>query len=156
MRTLRYRGLRALLPGVFRIIDEDGGGTIGFDELFEFVRGVRHPFDRRHARARSLSLELPEGVGGTLEDVAWDVETLQWLLQLMMARAGAFAMKDLIKLWDKNADHQVSSSCTPLALTLLRQTRPHASLDVSCSRPADPAHRTLPTRLTSPVVISSI
>jgi Ca2+-binding EF-hand superfamily protein len=45
---LGYRGPTYVLRDVFRSLDSDGSGAIGFDELFEFVRG------RRLTRARTV------------------------------------------------------------------------------------------------------
>lgn len=39
--TFGYMGTKAVLDEVFKSLDTDGSGTIGFDELFEFVRVQR-------------------------------------------------------------------------------------------------------------------
>jgi hypothetical protein len=57
-------------------------GVIGFDELFEFVRGRRHTLDRRSKRVRGMRLEPPPSI--SLEEIAWDVEALRTLLRAML------------------------------------------------------------------------
>ena len=49
--TFRFRGPAAVVRAVFNSLDTDGDGVIGFDELFEFVRGRRHSLDKRGRKA---------------------------------------------------------------------------------------------------------
>ena len=65
-----------------------GSGTIGFDELYEFVRGGRHALDRRSQRVHHLVLRPPTGAGWSLTDVEWDEEVLRAQLKQMLDRAG--------------------------------------------------------------------
>ena len=81
----------------------DGSGSIGFDELFEFVRGRRHSLDERNKKVRTMRLEPPPNAPYTLEDVAWDEETLRLLLQKMLSRFGV-GPSDLMRAWDKSGD----------------------------------------------------
>ena len=66
-----------ILDKVFDMLDSDGTGYIGFDELFEFVRGHRHARDHRSLKVRKLRLRPPHGAAWVLTDLAWDVETLR-------------------------------------------------------------------------------
>ena len=75
----RYRGSAHVIFSVFRTLDTDGSGQIGFDELFEFVHGKRHSLDTRSQRRLPRLLEPPPGL--TLDTMLWDVETLRTLLQ---------------------------------------------------------------------------
>jgi EF-hand domain pair len=75
----RYRGSAHVVFSVFRTLDTDGSGQIGFDELFEFVHGKRHSLDTRSQRRLPRLLEPPPGL--TLDTMLWDVETLRTLLQ---------------------------------------------------------------------------
>lgn len=47
-----YRGPSTVIGAVFRELDSDCTGTIGFDELYEFIRGRRHSLDRRNMQVR--------------------------------------------------------------------------------------------------------
>lgn len=76
-----------------------GCATHSFDELFEFVRGKRHPLDTRTKKARGARLMPPKGRRGwTLDEIEWDEETLRILMQQMLERAniGPF---DLLTMW---------------------------------------------------------
>ena len=42
-----YGGKAEVLTAIFGGLDTDGSGTIGFDELFEFIKGRRHSLDPR-------------------------------------------------------------------------------------------------------------
>ena len=75
----RYHGSAHVVFSVFRMLDTDGSGQIGFDELFEFVHGKRHSLDTRSQQRLPRLLEPPPGL--TLDMVLWDVETLRTLLQ---------------------------------------------------------------------------
>ena len=77
--SLSYRGSAHVIFSVFRTLDTDGSGQIGFDELFEFVHGKRHSLDTRSQRRLPRLLEPPPGL--TLDTMLWDVETLRTLLQ---------------------------------------------------------------------------
>lgn len=59
---------------VFDTIDTDRSGYIGFDEMFEFIRGRRHSLDRRSQRVKHLSIAPPPGAVWSLEDVEWEPE----------------------------------------------------------------------------------
>lgn len=80
-----FRGNSRILKQVFDELDTDGSGCIGFDELFEFVRGRRHSLDRRNKQVRSMRIEPPSD-DCTLDEVVWDVRTLRSVLQRMMVR----------------------------------------------------------------------
>ena len=85
-----------VIAKLFRQLDESKDGYIGFDELFEFVRGRRHSLDQRSKRELELRLELP--LGAMLEQVAWDVESLRILIKQMLERCHANPA-DLVRKW---------------------------------------------------------
>lgn len=85
---LGYTGPKHVIDLVFKSLDLDRSGVIGFDELFEFIRGRRHSLDARSKRVRAMHLAPPGG--GRLEDVLWNVSTLRLLIQQMLG-ARAFA-----------------------------------------------------------------
>jgi len=97
-----------ILDDVFASLDCDGNEAIGFDELFEFVRGRRHAHDRRSLSVRKLVLEPPSGAPWSLADLEWDVETIRGLLRQMLDRAGARA-SDLVCAWDRDGDGLLSA-----------------------------------------------
>ena len=110
MRTkLGFRGPTRVLQDVFRMLDTDNSGAIGFDELFEFVRGRRHSLDERNKKMRAMKLELPSDCPYTLEQIAWDVETLRALMKRMLATAQV-GTGHLMKVWDKSGDGELSLS----------------------------------------------
>ena len=67
------------------------------------VRGRRHSLDERNKRVRTMRLEPPPNANYTLEDVAWDEESLRLLLQRMLSRFGV-GPSDLMRAWDKSGD----------------------------------------------------
>ena len=114
--TFGFRGSAYILVEVFKSLDTDRSGAIGFDELFEFVRGRRHSLDARNKRLRSMTLEPPRmkiDLGGEdkvrvgLEHLLWDTETLRLLIQRMLASYGA-DVSDLMKAWDRSGDGKLS------------------------------------------------
>ena len=81
---------------------------IGFDELYEFVRGKRHALDPRHKkRVADLRMLPPPGAECTLEEIAWSVDVLRPMLLSSMQR-GYIGSGDLISAWDKNGDGDLS------------------------------------------------
>ena len=52
------------------------------------MRGRRHSLDTRNTAVRELSLEPPPGSKYELNEIAWDVRTLQMLIRQMLGRAG--------------------------------------------------------------------
>lgn len=101
-----FKGSGYILNEIFRKLDADGSGSIGFDELFEFVRGRRHSLDERTKQVRAMKLEVPPNAVYTLDDIAWDVDTLKFMLQRMMGRYHV-GPSDLIRAWDTSGDGQV-------------------------------------------------
>eukprot|EP00900_Chrysochromulina_parva_P020408 jgi/Chrpa1/2/Chrysochromulina_OHIO_Genome00000045-RA len=97
------------LDAVFESIDLDRSGSIGFDELFEFVRGRRHAHDRRSLVVRRLSLQPPPGAAWALGDIEWDVETFRSLLRQNF-KVHDVKVADVIKAWDRSGDGQLSES----------------------------------------------
>ena len=98
MRTrLGYNGSTQVLMDVFASLDTNRDGVIGFDELFEFVRGRRHSLDERtRAVLQPKNIETPEGV--TLDQIVWNEEVLRFLIRhtLGMHHIGP---ADLLRVW---------------------------------------------------------
>ena len=92
-----YKGSKWTIDALFKSLDADGDGEIGFDELFEFLHGKRHPLDMRSKRIRGAKLEPPKR-GWKLDELLWDVETLRVLLQLLLERQNLGA-HDLLIAW---------------------------------------------------------
>jgi len=84
-----YRGPVGLLLQTFKSLDTDGSGTIGFDELFEFIRGRRHSLDKRAKPKEVMRLQPPEGAEYSLDELVWDCETLRILMMQMLERCNA-------------------------------------------------------------------
>ena len=101
-----FKGSAYVLKDVFKSLDADGNGTIGFDEMFEFVRGRRHSLDARNKRMRRMLLEPPPK-HDSLDELVWDVETLRQLLQQMLDSYGV-GVADLMAAWDASGDGQLS------------------------------------------------
>lgn len=110
VQTLRnkmgYKGPHHVLVEVFESIDTDKSGKIGFDELFEFVRGHRHSLDHRTKHVGSMRLQPPPGADFTLNEIAWDLETLRILMQQMLIRFHT-GPADVIRAWDDSGDFQL-------------------------------------------------
>ena len=79
-----YRGPSAILTDVFNALDTDFSGELGFDELYEFIKGSRHALDPRDRPAMDMQLELPRGT--SMDDIAWDVDVLRAAIIGMLAR----------------------------------------------------------------------
>lgn len=84
-----YKGPIGLLFATFKSLDTDSSGTIGFDELFEFIRGRRHSLDKRSKPKQVMRLQPPEGAEYSLDDLMWDCETLRILMMQMLERCNA-------------------------------------------------------------------
>lgn len=106
MRTrFGYKGTTAVLEKVFRAIDTDRRGALGFDELYEFTRGKKHSLDRRFKRVADMKLLPPPGV--TLDSIVWSMDTLQLLLQAMLVRCN-IGPTDVIRAWDVDGNRTLS------------------------------------------------
>jgi Ca2+-binding EF-hand superfamily protein len=83
-RRFGYRGTPWVLSTVFRGIDADGDCEVCFDELWEWVRGRRHPLDvridRTTKRVRDVLVEAPFGAGFALDDLEWGEPVLRALI----------------------------------------------------------------------------
>ena len=104
-----YGGPLHVLDHCFECIDQDSSGGIGFDELFEFIRGRRHSLDRRHKQLHQMTMKPPRGAGYALKDVEWDNQVLRLMMQRMIDRFGC-GPADLIQLWDRNGDLELTES----------------------------------------------
>ena len=66
-------------------------GEISFDELWQWVRGRRHPLDSRGdvraRRARELTIEPAAGASYSIELVSWNEVTLRWAIWQALGRA---------------------------------------------------------------------
>ena len=104
--TLGYKGPKHVIEEIFDELDSDKNGYISFDEIFEFVRGWRHPLDQRSRQMKTARLRPPNGEF-TLDEIFWDVETLRILIKDMLqhCRSGP---RDLIQVWDSSGDGELS------------------------------------------------
>lgn len=93
---LHYTGSNKVLEEVFRSMDTDGSGDIGFDEMYEFVRGRRHSLDRRSRALFDIPLVPPEGLSH--DEVAWDAEVLRVLIKRALEENHA-GPADLLRKW---------------------------------------------------------
>ena len=106
-KVFKCRARPWVIDECFGLLDHDGSGVIGMDELFEFVRGYRHAHDKRSLNVRRCKIRPPHGVAWCLADLAWDVENLRIMLYQMLDRAGA-PVCDLVKAWDRSGDRVLS------------------------------------------------
>ena len=98
-----YGGSFFIIDEVFKQLDLDGSGEIGFDELYEFVRGRRHSLDSRSKKVWKMMCKVPPWATYTLESIAWDQETLREQILLMMDRANVKA-DNVAAAFDKLGD----------------------------------------------------
>jgi Ca2+-binding EF-hand superfamily protein len=108
LRRLGYKGLPQVLDECFAALDADGSGSVGFDELFEFVRGYRHSLDPRSKVVNGLRFRPPHPATSLVE-VQWDVEALRMMIRDTLARAKLGA-SDVMKAWDKSGDLALNRS----------------------------------------------
>ena len=120
MRNLcGYKGTEDVLTDVFVSMDTDGGGTIGFDELFEFVRGKRHSLDRRTKKELESQMRLVPPQGGQLDDIAWDEEVLRRLITNTMLRCKV-SPADLLQRWMNSKSHARGQG--PMTIAVVPET----------------------------------
>ena len=120
-----FKGPEHVLQEIFRLLDSDGSGTIGFDELFEFVQGHRHSLDHRSKAVREMRLEPPPGARYSLDDVQWDLESLRLLVGQMLERC-QMGVGHLMAAWDKNGDRSVDRGEFVANMQTFFKGRPHA------------------------------
>lgn len=107
MRTrFKFGGSFFIVEEVFKMMDTDGSGQIGFDELFEFVRGRRHSLDRRSRRARSMRCRVPAWAPYAFDMVAWDPDVVRAMLVQMMKLA-RISVTDLLSAWDRRGEGRI-------------------------------------------------
>ena len=82
-----------------------GSGKIGYDELFEFVRGRRHSLDHRNKLIHEMTFKCPPGL--TMDSIDWSVETLRLMVQQMLLRCRVGAA-DLMRAWDRSGDYELN------------------------------------------------
>ena len=99
-----YKGPPAVCMEIFKSLDGDGSGSIGFDELYEFLHGHRHSLDARNRAKLEMILRPPEGC--TLDELDWSGDhgplALRVLLMDLLQRSDAGAA-DLLRVWGKDA-----------------------------------------------------
>ena len=100
-----YQGTSDTIFEVFRSLDEDGSGAIGYDELYEFIRGKRHSLDQRTKREQHMKLEAPPGM--SLDTIEWGAETLRILMQNMLLRCN-MGPGELFRAWDRDGDKKLT------------------------------------------------
>lgn len=110
LRThFKYVGNPLLISQVFKSIDTDGSNMIGFDELYEFVRGQRHALDKRNQPVPpAMPVEPPDGATWSLCDVAWDGETLRMLIGAALARHRVASPTALLSAWSAEGKQHLS------------------------------------------------
>lgn len=90
---------------MFHSLDTDHSGEIGFDELFEFVRGRRHALDRRTNKVKALSLvRHPEY---ELDELVWDADELRHQIHIMCGHC-KISTADLLRAWDRSGDRTLN------------------------------------------------
>ena len=105
LQRLGYRGDRALLSRIFADgIEKAKPDVASARELQEWLNGVAER--RRIGRELHLLHGLPETA--RLEDLEWTVNGLRSALVAMLQRH-ELAPLDLLRLWDKNRDAELSS-----------------------------------------------
>jgi len=109
---LGFRGNAIVLDEVFASIATGGRrGGIGYDEMYEFVRGHRHAGDKRALRADNR-LVLPEGV--PMEEVGWNIEVLRHLIKQMLTRCELSA-EEVLSSWVRGRARSAGTSRSPTA-----------------------------------------
>jgi Ca2+-binding EF-hand superfamily protein len=105
-----FKGNPLLLHDVFRSIDDNDSGQIGFNEMFEFLRGYRHSLDQRTKPVPAcMPIVPPPDATWELEDVAWDVETLRDLMAAALAKYEVGSATELLAAWDSDGDRSLNS-----------------------------------------------
>lgn len=106
-KVFGFQGPLHVLQGVFQTLDSDASGQIGYDDLFEFVRGRQHSLDNRAKDVRWALEPLPQQHPETgdeftpkLDELAWDSEVLRTLIKQILERYG-LGPTHLLKAWDK-------------------------------------------------------
>ena len=117
---LGFRGPSSVISEIFEDLDSDGSGEIGFDELFEFIKGRRHSLDPRGNPKFILKLRMPDGAKGPA-DVAWDVDVLRTLLIDMLNRERVTPVDLIVRMGGRyglrKADWQARTHHSFLAIT---------------------------------------
>jgi len=98
IQELGYSGAPGMLVNLFKRIDSDKTGIIGFAELREWMTGKM----RRTTRARETHL-LYGLKGVTLRDIKWTPKRLRREMVRMLQRA-ELAPIDMVRAWDPNND----------------------------------------------------
>eukprot|EP00900_Chrysochromulina_parva_P015581 jgi/Chrpa1/24023/Chrysochromulina_OHIO_Genome00006235-RA len=98
IQELGYSGAPGMLVNLFKRIDSDKTGIIGFAELREWMTGKM----RRTTRARETHL-LYGLKGVTLRDIKWTPKRLRREMVRMLQRA-QLAPIDMVRAWDPNND----------------------------------------------------
>ena len=94
-----YHGPPEVLDEIFASLDTDGSGTIGFDELFEFLNGRKHSLDPRHRKALDLRLLPPGALATRPDDILWSSSVIRLLLNRMLRRSQA-GPAQLMRAWN--------------------------------------------------------
>lgn len=97
---LGFTGGVEVVDQIYALIDQDGSGSIGFDEFNAWVQGRKLAAGpRAEDRARSLSLKGRLQESFDAGDDAWTAARLQRELSAALAREGLRGI-DLLKAWD--------------------------------------------------------
>ena len=110
-----FVGVSRVLRELFHTLDIDKQGDVGFEELFEMLRGKRHALDRRMKPRFDLRLRVPTdrktaaGVNGALwrrlDELIWDTAVLRVLINDMLSRQDwpngqKASVADLLREWN--------------------------------------------------------
>ena len=102
-------------------MDWDRSGTIGFDELYEFIHGHRHSLDKRNRKDMDLTLRMPFDTRP--EELAWSVETLRVLIRDVMHKNNMGAADLLLSWLTRRARAAALAASSSAARMGIRRTR---------------------------------
>ena len=104
MKRIGYKGPHGMLLSLFKKIDGNGNGVLGFAEMREWMTGRM----RRQTEARIVHLLWGRTDGMTLDRMPWSSKLLKCELVAMLMRA-ELAPLDLVRAWDQSNDNSFSS-----------------------------------------------
>lgn len=102
-RRLGYTGATGMLLSLYKRLDTDRSGVVGFSEIREWMTGRMN----RVNLARRVHLLWGRTDGATLESLAYTPKNLKRELVLMLRRA-ELAPLDLVRAWDVSGDGSFS------------------------------------------------
>ena len=100
MWELGYRGPLRLAGEVFDVLDADGSGKVGFDELNGWVHGRANDADAAPSLEQRMSLNARARASFDAEDPPWDAARLQRELNHVLVAERLRAV-DVVRSWDR-------------------------------------------------------